>query len=209
MEGTQRMEHVAGWIRALVRCGIGGAAYYVLELTWRGHSHWTMAVLGGILFVLLGDIDRRLGGNVPLWAQGMLGAALVTEAELSAGIWLNLIWRLDIWDYSRVPLDLPALYAPLAAGVHAGDPSGRLAAPAAFPGERPFPPSHVGAGRILRGKFTEHSRASFLPRGWKDSIITKLKAPAPPAARPAGRPSGGPGRLCPSAGKGRGCKWNN
>ena len=106
MEGTQRMEHVAGWIRALVRCGIGGAAYYVLELTWRGHSHWTMAVLGGILFVLLGDIARRLGGNVPLWAQGMLGAALVTEAELSAGIWLNLIWRLDIWDYSRVPFNL-------------------------------------------------------------------------------------------------------
>ena len=36
----------------------------------------------------------------------MLGAALVTEAELSAGIWLNLIWRLDIWDYSRVPFNL-------------------------------------------------------------------------------------------------------
>ena len=77
MEGTQRMEHVAGWIRALVRCGIGGAAYYVLELTWRGHSHWTMAVLGGILFVLLGDIDRRLGETSPsgrreCWARRWL-----------------------------------------------------------------------------------------------------------------------------------------
>mgnify|MGYP007072511315 FL=1 len=27
---------------------IGGALYYCIEILWRGHSHWTMAVVGGI-----------------------------------------------------------------------------------------------------------------------------------------------------------------
>lgn len=88
-------------------CGsVGGAVYYAIELTWRGHSHWTMALLGGVLFVILGGIERHLGGNVPLWVQAALGGVIVTACELSAGIWINLVLGLKVWDYSRVPFNL-------------------------------------------------------------------------------------------------------
>mgnify|MGYP005756691851 CR=1 FL=1 len=106
-------------------CGsIGGTVYYAIELTWRGHSHWTMALLGGVLFVILGDIGRHLGEGAPLWLQATLGGTIVTACELSAGIWINLVLGLDVWDYSRVPFNLlgqiclpySLLWVPLSAG---------------------------------------------------------------------------------------------
>ena len=37
-------------LRELIKCGIlfliGGCLYYCIEILWRGHSHWTMAVVG-------------------------------------------------------------------------------------------------------------------------------------------------------------------
>lgn len=88
-------------------CGsVGGAVYYVIELTWRGHSHWTMALLGGVLFVILGGIGRRLGEGAPLWLQAALGGVIVTACELSAGIWINLVMGWNVWDYSQVPFNL-------------------------------------------------------------------------------------------------------
>lgn len=88
-------------------CGsVGGAVYYAIELIWRGHSHWTMALLGGALFLILGDIGNHLGEETPLWVQAAFGGVIVTACELSAGIWINLVLGLDVWDYSRVPFNL-------------------------------------------------------------------------------------------------------
>ena len=38
----------------------GGAAYALLETVWRGHTHWTMFVLGGFLFLILGELNEGL-----------------------------------------------------------------------------------------------------------------------------------------------------
>lgn len=108
-----------------ILCGcVGGAAYYTVELVWRGHSHWTMALLGGVLFLILGDMEQRLGKDTPLWFKAILGGAIVTAFELSAGIWINLIFGFQVWDYSRMPLNLlgqiclpySLLWVPLSAG---------------------------------------------------------------------------------------------
>lgn len=37
---------------------IGGLLYIIIELIWRGYSHWTMFVLGGLCFVCLGRINE-------------------------------------------------------------------------------------------------------------------------------------------------------
>lgn len=37
---------------------IGGLIYYGIEVAWRGYSHWTMALVGGICFVVIGGINE-------------------------------------------------------------------------------------------------------------------------------------------------------
>ena len=96
------------WVKALVLMGIGGLVYTCVEFIWRlfsGHLpvHWTMALLGGLLFVLSGAINEYIPWCIPLWRQGVIGALIVTWAELVAGLVLNVWLRLGIWDYSNFP----------------------------------------------------------------------------------------------------------
>lgn len=83
----------------------GGCVYFLIEMAWRGHSHWTMAVLGGVCFVLIGDINEFIPWNMPLILQGAIGSGVVTILELISGIVLNLWLGLGIWDYSNMPLN--------------------------------------------------------------------------------------------------------
>ena len=46
-------------LRQGVLFAVGGALYYLVELLWRGHSDWTMAVLAGVCFLLIGRINVR------------------------------------------------------------------------------------------------------------------------------------------------------
>ena len=83
----------------------GGCVYFLIEMAWRGHSHWTMAVLGGVCFVLIGDINEFIPWNMPLVLQGAIGSGIVTLLELVSGIVLNLWLCLGIWDYSNMPFN--------------------------------------------------------------------------------------------------------
>lgn len=83
----------------------GGFVYFLIEMAWRGHSHWTMAVLGGVCFVLIGDINEFIPWNMPLVLQGAIGSGIVTLLELVSGIILNLWLGLGIWDYSNMPFN--------------------------------------------------------------------------------------------------------
>ena len=67
----------------------GGLLYILIETAWRGYSHWTMFVLGGLCFLALGLINEVLPWEVPLWQQVLIGACIVN-------LWLG--W--DVWDYS-------------------------------------------------------------------------------------------------------------
>ena len=81
---------------------IGGGAYVLVELLFRGHSHWTMALLGGLCFVLIGGINNWIPWKMPLPLQCLIGAGVVTLVELVAGLILNVWLGLEIWDYSNM-----------------------------------------------------------------------------------------------------------
>lgn len=87
----------------LVIMMLGGIGYVLVELLWRGRSHVTMFLLGGLCFWLIGRLDRK--GTVPLPAQACLGAAVVTALELLTGLVVNCWLGLDVWDYSTLPLN--------------------------------------------------------------------------------------------------------
>lgn len=81
---------------------IGGIGYVILEILWRGRSYASMFVAGGVSFLLLGKLDRRLSGRAKL-LRGVAGAAVITLVELLVGIFCNRNFR--IWDYRRMPLN--------------------------------------------------------------------------------------------------------
>lgn len=80
--------------------GVGGLLYIALELAWRGRSHWTMFVLGGLCFLCLGLINEVLPWQMPLWQQVLIGACLITALEFITGCVVNLWLGWEVWDYS-------------------------------------------------------------------------------------------------------------
>ena len=82
---------------------LGGIGYPLLEILYRGRSHWTMALTGGLAMALLrrtGILQKRR----PLWQQAALGGLLITGLEYAVGRGFNRGY--DIWDYRRLPLNL-------------------------------------------------------------------------------------------------------
>lgn len=84
----------------------GGIVYILIELLWRGYSHWSMGVLGGMCFILLGLINERYTWDIPLWIQMLLGSFIITLLEFIAGCILNLHFHLNIWDYYDMPFNI-------------------------------------------------------------------------------------------------------
>lgn len=85
---------------------IGGLAYCGIEILWRGHTHWTMGVLGGFCFVIIGGLNNYIPWSMKLWKQALIGSLVVTSCEFVSGIILNLFLNLHIWDYSSMPFNI-------------------------------------------------------------------------------------------------------
>ncbi|MBR4296210.1 MAG: hypothetical protein IKT56_05180 [Clostridia bacterium] len=82
----------------------GGVAYYSLEILWRGYSHYSMALLGGLCFLTLYLLGRTFP-SIPLLLYCILGSIIISAAELGMGEILNNKLGMDIWDYSNIPLN--------------------------------------------------------------------------------------------------------
>lgn len=85
---------------------VGGTVYYGLEVINRGFSHWTMAVVGGICFVLIGLLNERNLWNLSIIGQMGISSLIITVIELISGVILNVWLGLNIWDYSDIPFNL-------------------------------------------------------------------------------------------------------
>lgn len=81
--------------------GIGGTIYYLIEIVSRGYSHWTMFALGGVCFVLIGLMDQNQSVRTPFLLQMAASALLITALEFATGVVVNLVFHLNIWDYSH------------------------------------------------------------------------------------------------------------
>lgn len=79
---------------------LGGSGYVLLEKLWRGHSHWTMFLLGGGCFHLIGAVDTRCRKR-RVWQRCVLCSLLVTTAEFLCGCVVNLLCKMNVWDYRR------------------------------------------------------------------------------------------------------------
>ena len=80
---------------------IGGTLYGLIEILWRGYTHWTMVLTGGTCFLILSKVFvffKKYG--VVLMAT--CGAIVITAVELMVGIVANIILKMQVWDYSKL-----------------------------------------------------------------------------------------------------------
>lgn len=85
---------------------VGGMAYCGIELFWRGRTHWTMFIVGGICFLFCGSINEFFSWDLALWKQMLICAVGVTGIEFLSGIIINIIFKLNVWDYSNLPFNV-------------------------------------------------------------------------------------------------------
>ncbi len=83
---------------------LGALGYGAIELLWRGRTHWTMLVLGGLCFLLMHLIVTRIRAR--LIFKWLLCALAVTALEFGSGCLLNLALGWGVWDYSGAPGNL-------------------------------------------------------------------------------------------------------
>lgn len=79
---------------------LGGFGYVGLELLWRGRSHYSMFLAGGICFLLLGGLNR-VRPRLPMPLRCIAGALVITAVELAAGLLFNRQYQ--VWDYRDSP----------------------------------------------------------------------------------------------------------
>ena len=84
----------------------GGFIYYMIEIAWRGFSHPSMYIVGGVCFVLIGGINNWLPWELGIVWQALIGAVAVTVVELVSGLILNVWLGLGVWDYTGLPLNI-------------------------------------------------------------------------------------------------------
>ena len=78
----------------------GAVNYTAIELLWRGHTHWTMALAGGLCAMLIYVFNMEFS-NVGLIGKCFAGAVIITSVELVTGLIVNMTLKWDVWDYSQ------------------------------------------------------------------------------------------------------------
>lgn len=94
------------FLKYLFLFGVGGGAYVAIELIFRGKTHWTMAIVGGICFILCGLLNEIFSWKSAIWYQMLVCSLIITAVEFVSGVILNICLGLEIWDYSNVPFNV-------------------------------------------------------------------------------------------------------
>ena len=84
---------------------IGAVGYAAIEVIWRGRTHWSMMIAGGLCFVIFSLVAGWLRGRSIL-IKSAVCAIGVTAVEFIFGVIFNLWLGLGVWDYSSMPMNI-------------------------------------------------------------------------------------------------------
>lgn len=91
---------------------VGSLGYSLLEILWRGFTHWTMTITGGVVLVLLYLMNAQMH-NARWWERCLAGAGVITGVEFVVGCIVNRLLQMNVWDYSNMPFHLLGQICPL------------------------------------------------------------------------------------------------
>lgn len=83
---------------------IGGIGYGLIEVSFRGFTHWSMVITGGSAIVVLYLISESFN-NTPILLKSFAGSAVITLMELTVGLVVNKLYSFFVWDYTDLPIN--------------------------------------------------------------------------------------------------------
>ena len=93
-------------LKAIILMAVGGMLYALFEIGFRGYTHWTMIIVGGLCFYLIGLINEIIPWKMKIWKQYLIGSLVVTAVEFVSGCIINLWLGWGVWDYSDMPFNI-------------------------------------------------------------------------------------------------------
>ena len=81
----------------------GGAGYCLIEILYRGRTHYSMFFAGAIVLSSFYYINQKY--EMSFWLKCLVGMLIITGVELLFGLIFNIILKEHVWDYSGVPLN--------------------------------------------------------------------------------------------------------
>lgn len=89
---------------------VGAGLYSGIELLWRGRTHWSMLICGGLCFLLM----YLIGGTaLTLWLRCIICALVISAVEFITGCLVNLLLGWQVWDYSDRAFNILGQVCPL------------------------------------------------------------------------------------------------
>ena len=73
----------------------GGIMYGLMEVIWRGHTHWTMTLTGGTALLILYIINIKMS-NCNIFLKCLTGASAITLLEFTVGVIINIILKWNV-----------------------------------------------------------------------------------------------------------------
>ena len=93
----------------------GAIGYGSLEILYRGYTHWSMLLTGGLCCCLIHLIATRMSQR--LWEKWIMCAAVITTVEFLVGCIVNIRLGWHVWDYSGMRLNLMGQICPAFTGL--------------------------------------------------------------------------------------------
>lgn len=79
---------------------LGGLIYFGIEIFTRGFSHWSMFIVGGLCFIIIGLLNEKYSWDLLFQWQCLIGSGTITVLEFISGCIVNKLLHWNIWDYS-------------------------------------------------------------------------------------------------------------
>ena len=92
--------------------GFGAVIYGLIEVLYRGYTHWTMTIAGGIAFSLIYLTNTKIKSE-SLIIRCIAGTVIITAVEFAAGLLVNVILHMNVWNYSDEKFNVLGQICPL------------------------------------------------------------------------------------------------
>lgn len=90
----------------------GAVIYSIIEILFRGFTHWTMTLTGGFTLVTLYLANIKMKTK-SLIVRCLAGSLIITAIEFIVGCVVNRALNMHVWDYSQEKYNVLGQICPL------------------------------------------------------------------------------------------------